>query len=89
MQGEVQIMFDELNIPITFEEISVAIKQLSNGKSGGLDKILNELFRHGRESLLTTLHIMFNVIYSRGHFPKSWSLECAELPGNNTFKCFG
>ena len=41
MQGEVQIMFDELNIPITFEEISVAIKQLSNGKSGGLDKILN------------------------------------------------
>ena len=65
MQGEVQIMFDELNIPITFEEINVAVNQLYYGKSGGPDKILNKFFIHGRESLLTTLHIMFNVIYSR------------------------
>lgn len=44
-------MFDELNIPITFEEIDVAINQLSNGKSGGPDKILNEFFIHDRKSL--------------------------------------
>ena len=45
--------------------------QLSNGCP---DKILNEFFIHGRESLLSTVHVMFTVIYSRGYFPKSGSL---------------
>ena len=42
IQGEVQVMFDEMNVPISYDEINTAIGQLSNGKSGGPDKILNE-----------------------------------------------
>ena len=74
IQGEVQVMFDELNIPISLEEVKLAIEQLSNGKSGGPDKLLNEFFIHGKEFLLSTLHILFNAVLDKGYFPKEWTL---------------
>ena len=49
IQGEVQVMFEELNIPISLEEVKLAIGQLSNRKSGGPDKLLNDFFIHGKE----------------------------------------
>lgn len=52
MQGEVQIMFDQLYIPITFEEINVAISQLSNGKSGDTDKNIKCVFHTWQRQLI-------------------------------------
>ena len=70
----VRVMFGELNIPISLEEVKLAIGQLSNGKSGGPDKLLNEFFIHGKEILLSTLHILFNAVLDKGYFPKEWTL---------------
>ena len=36
-EGEMQIMFDELNIPFSCEEIVKACKKLNCGKSAGPD----------------------------------------------------
>ena len=44
LNGEIQVMFDELNVPITCGEINVAINQLKTGKSGGSDRLINDFF---------------------------------------------
>ena len=73
LNSETQIMFDELNVNITVEEIRKAIGQLKNGRSGGPDKFLNEFFVHGSNTLLSYLYSLFNKILNIGYFPESWS----------------
>ena len=41
LNSEVQVMFDELNVPITESELRFNVKQLGLGRSGGPDKVLN------------------------------------------------
>ena len=57
---EFRIMFDELNVIFSQEEIRRAIKQLKNGKSAGPDKLINEFFINGTEYLSPTLCNLFN-----------------------------
>ena len=73
IDGELQVMFDELNVAIEPEEISRAIKDLKNGKSGGEDLLLNEFFIHGKDLLSPYLLKLFNFIFSSGIFPTFWS----------------
>ena len=73
LNSETQIMFDELNVNITVEEIRRAINQLKTGRSGGPDKFLNEFFIHGATELLPYLYSLFNKILNLGYFPESWS----------------
>ena len=46
-QGEIQVMFEELNLPISFEEIKKGVSQLRNGASAGPDVFLNEFLKKG------------------------------------------
>ena len=73
LNKETQVMFDELNVIITVEEIRRSIYQLKNGRSGGPDKFLNEFFIHGSSVLLPYLYSLFNKILNLGYFPESWS----------------
>ena len=52
LNGELQVMFDELNSPISVEEIKKACATLNNGKSAGPDKLLNEFFKYVVQNLL-------------------------------------
>ena len=70
---EFNIMFEELNIGISREEILNAIKQLKLNKSSGPDMLINEFFVHGKCILAPTLCILFNKIFDKGHFPEEWS----------------
>ena len=72
-KGELQVMFSELDLPITVEEILKAISELSNGKASGNDRFLNEFFINGKETLCPYFHILFNKIFLSGYFPESWS----------------
>lgn len=74
LNGEIQIMFDELNKEISLAEIISAISQLKNGKSSGPDRLINEFFINGKDILTPYLHTLFNVIFDKGYFPDSWSL---------------
>ena len=74
VKGEMQVMFSELDIPISSDEISKAIDELANGKSAGPDRLLNEFFIHGKSALLPYLHILFSKVFETSYFPSTWSV---------------
>lgn len=71
--NEFNIIFEELNVNLTQEEILKAISQLKTSKSPGPDRLINEFFINGKSVLLPTLCNLFNKIFEIGHFPESWS----------------
>ena len=73
MQSEIVCAFEELNVPISEEEIDKAISELKPGKSAGADLLLNEFYIHGKDILKPYLHRLFNFIFNSGVFPEAWS----------------
>ena len=73
LDGELQIMFEELDTEITYDEISKAIKSLNPNKSAGPDIFINEFFIHGKANFLGYFHKLFNTCLNTGYFPKLWS----------------
>ena len=71
--NELDIMYEELNQPVTVDEVKNSIKQLKSGKSAGLDLLLNEFYIHGQELLAVPLCDLFNCVIKTGHFPNKWS----------------
>ena len=57
-RNEFSVMFEELNLSFSHQEILKAIAQLRTNKSAGPDKLLNEFFINGKEVLSTTLLIL-------------------------------
>ena len=55
VNGEFQVMFDELNENLLESEIRKAINQLKLGKSCGPDNLVYELFRYGMDVLMSYL----------------------------------
>jgi len=91
-----------LDIPFTCKEIKVGIKRLKNGKSAGLDLILNEFIKAGSNILITTLTKLFNKILNSGKFPKVWNIslltsiyksgdpsDCGNYRGISLTSCLG
>ena len=66
-------LFQELDSEITSDDINKAIDQLKLNKAAGLDLILNEFIIYGKNQLLPLLLRLFNVMFSKGYFPESWS----------------
>ena len=67
-------MFSELDVPISTAEISKAMNELSNGKSAGPDRLINEFFIHGKSVLMPYLHILFSKVFESSYFPSVWSV---------------
>lgn len=74
INGEIQVMFNELNSKITSTEIYKSIKELKNGKSSGPDRLINEFLTNGMDILVPYLHTLFNTIFNKGYFPNAWSI---------------
>ena len=72
-RNEFNIMFEELNIDFSQDEILKAISQLKTNKSGGPDQLINEFLIHGKHTFTPTLCNLFNKVYATGHFPETWS----------------
>ena len=73
VNDEFCIMFEELNSNFSHVDILKAIKQLKTNKSGGPDKLINEMFIHSKNILVPTLCNLFNKIFEIGKFPDDWS----------------
>ena len=73
LNEEIIIMFGELDIPITATEVRKANKQIKSNKSGGPDKVMNELFIHGVHAYISYLTKLFNKIFILGYFPEKWA----------------
>ncbi len=64
--------FEELNIPITADEVLCAVKSLKKGKAAGPDFLLNEYFTESIDILCAHLCDLFNAILESGFFPDKW-----------------
>jgi hypothetical protein len=73
VNGELEVMFDELNVNIDVVEIEKAIDELHNDSSGGNDLLLNEFKMSAKDILKPHLHKLFNAIFNIGIFPSVWS----------------
>ena len=62
-----------MNCPITAEEITRVIKRVKKEKSPGIDNLLNECFIEYNDILVVYLVDLFNIVFTSGVFPKSWS----------------
>ena len=65
--------FEELDSPITTDEIDKAVHRLKRNKSCGCDFLLNEYFIESLDILSPHLLKIFNAILNSGHFPPEWS----------------
>ena len=70
---------DILNVPITENEILLAIRALKLGKSAGLDHILNEYIKNTVHMFIPLYLKPFNIIFATGTLPDSW-LEGRLIP---------
>ena len=61
-----------LNSPITIEEIKNVVKGLKNGKSSGIDGVINEYIKYTIYDMLHIYVLLFNIILDKGIIPESW-----------------
>ena len=73
LNGEMQVMFDELNLSLTGDEIQKDIGQLNLSKSCGPDNITNEFFKYGTDNLVSYVCKLLNAVFSSGYFSTKWS----------------
>ena len=73
VQGELNLIFEELNLDFSENEIIKAIQELKTNRSGGPDRLINEFFIHGKHVLVPTLCNLFNKIFENGYFPEQWA----------------
>ena len=62
-----------LDYPITDEEFEAAINKLKANKSPGIDSILNEVIKIGKDVIKGHLVNLFNRILDTGKYPALWS----------------
>ena len=62
-----------LDYPITGEEFEAAINKLKANKSPGIDNILNEVIKIGKDVIKGHLVNLFNRILDTGKYPALWS----------------
>ena len=71
---EFQVLNEQINGPITEEEIFKAIKRLKNDKASGDDQIINEYLKSSFPIMSEVYVRLFNVIFENGLVPEQWLL---------------
>ena len=73
LNTETNVMIAELDVENSIQEIDNAISELNLGRSGGPDKLLNELIIHERNVLSPHLCKLFSTLPNKGYFPSMWA----------------
>ncbi len=64
----------DVNLVIIRIEIEKAIDKLKAKKSAGIDRLISEYFKAGKQTLIYFLYSLFNLIFENGVFPKQWAI---------------
>lgn len=67
---------EQLNSAITLQEIKINALKLVNGKSSGLDSVLNEHIKSTLHLMLPIYHKLFNIVFDTGIIPSAWTEGC-------------
>jgi len=73
IQSDILVNDDILDSDITPDELIHAISQLKPRKASGTDKLITELFIHGKHIIVPHLTTLFNVILNSGNYPMYWA----------------
>ena len=65
---------EELNRDFTLNEIEKLIKKLKNGKSCGVDNVINEYLKKCPTSMKNAIVSLFNLVLKSGIVPSDWCL---------------
>ena len=65
--------YQELDKPITVQEIESAIRALKRQKAFAGDMLINEYYIESMDILASHLVDIFNAILNSGYFPSNWS----------------
>ena len=86
-------MFSELDIRISDNEITNALKNLNSKASPGPDQISGELLKAGRKYLIPAYSLILNKIFSSSVYPEIWtknflkySFKCADNCDPNNYR---
>ncbi|XP_049301820.1 LINE-1 retrotransposable element ORF2 protein isoform X6 [Bactrocera dorsalis] len=67
---------DGADVPLPdHEEVRIAITRLKNNKAAGADGLPAELFKHGGEELIRSMHQLICKIWSDESMPNDWNLS--------------
>ena len=66
---------NNLDYPISDQELFSRMQTLKNKKACGVDKISNEMIKSSIYLLSTVYRKLFNIVLNSGNFPESWSLS--------------
>ena len=73
---EIDIVYDnednDLDRPISREEVLLAIRKLKNNKTAGPDGIIGEMLKYAGELVIQFLIKFFNKLFDEGIFPDNW-----------------
>ena len=64
---------DDLDRPISDQEIISAVKKVKKGKAAGRDGVTGDLLKLLLHVLTPSLNKLFNKIFETGNFPKDWT----------------
>ena len=64
---------ESLDRQFSVSEIEHAISHIKRGKASGDDQILSEFIYYGKQNLTQVLVDLFNILYSTGYYPESWT----------------
>ena len=67
-----EMCINELDRPISKEEVRQSIWNLKQGKAPGLDNICGEYLKHTEANIASFLTFLFNKIYDSSCFPSEW-----------------
>ena len=73
-----------LDLPPTIDEVSKAIKQISSGKSPGMDGIPAEIFKSAGPVALKAIHSLLTSIWEEEVVPKEFQNEAVRLTAATT-----
>ena len=80
LYDDVEVICDELNNPISIDEVLKAINGCKSEKSHGEDLLLNEFLKYGQHILAAPLSKLF--WYSAGRNQKGWYKNLETLSHN-------
>jgi hypothetical protein len=70
---------EELEKPLTLDEVTEAIGQAQNNKAPGQDSVFNESMKYGGEAAVHSCFFLFTHLFENGICPRAWSKALIHL----------